>query len=155
MRLKSLLRKLKPVMVDSLLYGFAKGSAMPEPLQGEFPFRISFSSDEPMFYIEEEGKIIHKSKIFKTSFLLRNFGYRQPYIAIGDCFTHSDFRGRGIYPKVIREAISYYKSTHSIYMLVGKDNIASIKGIEKAGLTKLGNIKCLKIGPLYLNKSFS
>lgn len=155
MKLSSLFRKFKPVSVNSLLYGFDKGAQLNEKISGEFPFKISFSSIEPMFFIEVEGTIIHKSKIFKKSFLLKSFGIKQPFVAIGDCFTNNEYRGKGIYPKVIQEAIMHYKSTHSVYMLVGVDNHPSIKGIENAGLKRLGNIKCLKIGPLYFNKSFS
>ena len=148
-----LLNKLKPFPVDLLLYGFKKSTDLPEPFIKDFPFTIDFSAKESQFIIEHAGKLIHKSRLFTKSLLLKRFGYKQPFVTIGDCVTDDNFRGKGIYPTVIRHIIRKFAATHDVYMLVAPTNIASIQGIKKAGLIPLARLQCLKIGPIYINKT--
>src|SRR5690606_24184735 len=109
---------------------------------------------DSQFVIEHNGKHIHRSKLFRSSLLLKNFGYKRPFVAIGDCFTDDNYRGKGIYPNVIHHILTKFASTHDVYMLVAPANIASIQGIKKAGLKPIARLQCLKIGPIYLQKSF-
>lgn len=149
-----LLNKLKPYPVDLLLYVFSRNTDLPDPVNKDFPFSIDFSEKDSQYIIEQNGEIIHRSKLFTTSLLLKNFGYKQPFVAIGDCFTDDNYRGQGIYPNVINHILTEFANTHDLYMLVAPTNIPSIKGIEKAGLRPLARLQCLKIGPIYLRKTF-
>ena len=65
---------------------------------------------------------------------------------IGPCYTYPVFRGKGIYPQVIRNVVLSLGNTNStFYMIVREENISSIKGIEKAGFIKCGIVKKSKI----------
>jgi RimJ/RimL family protein N-acetyltransferase len=69
---------------------------------------------------------------------------------IGPCFTYPEFRGRGIYVKVIKSICSQIGNNKTVfYMIVDKNNIASVKGIEKAGFRKYGEVKVSKIFKRY------
>ncbi len=73
-------------------------------------------------------------------------------ILIGDCYTNNKYRGKGIYPTVIRRVLKQFIPKNNVYMLVSPENIPSIRGIEKAGLQLIGRLKCLRIGPVFLQK---
>ena len=147
-----LLNKLKPYPVDLLLYGLPKSADLPDKVSKIFPFPIEFCEKDSQFIIKLEGKVIHRSKLFNSSYLLRNFGYRQPYVTVGDCHTDDKYRGKGIYPNVIHHILIQYRNTHDVYMLVAPTNIASIQGIKRAGLKPMARLQCLKMGPIYLRK---
>ena len=91
----------------------------------------------------DKGAVIHTSTVigrgFKFPFLKR--GEAQ----IGPCFTKQDFRGQGIYPAVLKLILSSGKYK-GYYMLVRDDNAASIRGIEKAGFSKIGTVEKDKYG---------
>jgi len=61
---------------------------------------------------------------------------------IGPCFTYPKFRGKGVYPQMLKYISSNVGAENSIfYMIVDETNLPSIKGIEKAGFQKCGTIK--------------
>lgn len=73
---------------------------------------------------------------------------------IGPCFTYPQYRGNGIYPSVLRSICnSIGNDNTTFYMIVDETNIASIKGIEKAGFKKCGIVKVTKITKRYLLKT--
>lgn len=82
----------------------------------------------------EDGRIIHRSKVIgrclKFPFLPKG-AYE-----IGPCLTEEDFRGKGIYPKVLTHICSVFRS--DLYMIIRDDNYSSIRGVEKAGFVKVG-----------------
>jgi hypothetical protein len=57
-------------------------------------------------------------------------------LAIGECYTKEEFKGKSIYPFVInyiaREEILKNNQTE-VFIVVNRDNSSSIRGIEKAG----------------------
>jgi RimJ/RimL family protein N-acetyltransferase len=63
-------------------------------------------------------------------------------VEITHCHTAEAFRGRGIYPRAIRAlaAIARERGAERVYMATGADNVASQRGIEKAGLRRSGEI---------------
>lgn len=147
----SFFKKFKPYKVDLLLFGLHKSDKVIVPeLKLEFP--ITFDPSTSTFFVKDGDFLVHKSKIFKKSLLLKSFGYKQPLMTIGDAFTDNKYRGKGIYPAVLERIVSKHLKDSSLYLLVSPDNIPSIRGIEKAGFSKIARLKCLKIGPIYLNK---
>jgi predicted acetyltransferase len=53
---------------------------------------------------------------------------------IGPCWTHPDFRGHGLYPYLLQKIIEDYQNNiDKIYIFASTSNIASQRGIEKAG----------------------
>lgn len=61
-------------------------------------------------------------------------------VHIGPCFTPVEHRGNGYYPMLIKYIASCNKDKEC-YMFVHMDNMASIRGIEKAGFNKVGVCK--------------
>jgi len=54
------------------------------------------------------------------------------------CLTLKDFRGLGIYPSQIQKVMESNIGTGQFYMWAASDNIASLRGILKAGGIKVG-----------------
>lgn len=61
-------------------------------------------------------------------------------VHIGPCMTPPEHRGNGYYPLLIKHIASLYRGV-DCYMFVHESNIASIKGIEKAGFERIGTCK--------------
>jgi len=62
---------------------------------------------------------------------------------IATCYTNPAFRGMNIYPTVLQHILRYAaeKGTKRVYIASSPKNIASIRGIEKAGFSKITTIK--------------
>lgn len=92
-----------------------------------------------LFYVVDDNKLIHYSylipRCFKFKFLNDN-DYE-----IGPCFTFNEFRGKGIYPTVLKKIIASVDAKSSLYMMVSSQNVSSIRGIEKAKFVKCGMVK--------------
>ncbi len=92
------------------------------------------------------GKEVHHSyvtrKCFKFKFMSKDD------IQIGNCFTHNSYRGQGIYPFVIQKIINdnyQVNDNIDIYMLINKNNISSIKGVQKIGFKREADIITIKL----------
>lgn len=98
------------------------------------------------FHTFSDGKLSHISNIFEKAHVLTLINGKGP--VIGDCFTVEEYRGKSLYPYTIDKLCQMlFSEGHEIvYILVAPDNIASIKGIEKAGFIK----KCRIITNRYL-----
>ena len=98
---------------------------------------VTFGKFKKIVVLNDENTVVHTScvigKCFKFPFLPKKAA------EIGPCYTHVDFRGRGIYPMVLNYVLSsgYYQE---YYMLVAQNNTASIRGIEKAGFKRIGMV---------------
>lgn len=97
---------------------------------------LSHGKTQIYFAIDKNtGRIIHQSCViprnFKYPFLKKN------ELCIGNCKTEPEFRGRGIYPYVIKQIMGNNPNT-IFKMIIREDNISSINGVKKAGfeLTK-------------------
>jgi RimJ/RimL family protein N-acetyltransferase len=90
-------------------------------------------SNKWSYAIYENGITVHQSYLYDHIFLLNALNKTGP--VIGDCFTNKLYRGQSIYPTVInRIAKEVLKDENQeVFMVVNRDNIISIKGIEKAG----------------------
>lgn len=92
-----------------------------------------------IFYVKRNNCIAHTSyvvpKCSKFPFL------RENDYEIGPCFTNPNFRGQGIYPRILSE-ICHTEGNEktNFYMIVSDTNQASISGIEKAGFIKCGAV---------------
>ena len=94
--------------------------------------------------IAHESCVIGKN--FKFPFLSKTEA------EIGPCFTYPQFRGKGIYPYVLKKILSE-GGYNGYYMLVHEDNTASIKGIEKAGFKRVGFVE--KKNGKWIRKQYS
>jgi RimJ/RimL family protein N-acetyltransferase len=98
-------------------------------------YRVSRGSDEA-----------HYSYVTKKS-------YKFPFMKesdfqLGNCFTHEEFRGLGIYSFVIIKVVENHlniNNLNEIYMLIDEKNVSSKKGAEKAGFQRLGQMKTKRL----------
>ena len=69
--------------------------------------------------------------------LVAKFAFlKQNDYEIGPCRTDIDYRGKGIYPYVLKYIVNYFGSEDSnFYMIVNENNASSRRGCEKAGFT--------------------
>lgn len=90
------------------------------------------------------GELVHTSYVIPKC-------YKFPFMSkwdyeIGPCFTHPKYRGKGIYPQMLKYICSSIGTKKTVfYMIVDETNLSSIKGIEKAGFQRCGTIKVTRI----------
>lgn len=100
----------------------------------------------------EDGKIIHKSSVFKKLNVLRLIGKKG--CGIGDCYTSPEKRGLGIYPSMLSKLTSELlkdNKNNEVFIIVDGFNTVSMKGIEKAGYKKMAHIISKKFLIFYFN----
>ncbi len=61
--------------------------------------------------------------------------------------TRAEFRGRGIYPALLTHIARRWREQGGdrVYIYSDPDNRASVRGIEKAGLTLIGGMSCVRL----------
>lgn len=105
------------------------------------------------YCLADDGSIILTSYIHPKTIKFPFLG-SDDYV-IGPCQTTKSFRGQGYYPQVLKHIVALPEHVgRNIYIFVGKDNRASIRGIEKAGFEFCGILVCEGILKRYkwLNK---
>ena len=132
----------------SLFKPFEKGEKKSfKSLIARLYFRIMAGKKYVIYYVlSSGGEISHTSTVMPKCFKFRYLGEKD--CEIGPCYTTENFRGKGIYPAVLRYILSDYKAD-TFYMTVNENNASSIKGIEKAGFERCGKIKKSKLFKVY------
>lgn len=146
------LKKLRSQAIDMLLFSFPFEEKMDE---FKSDYKIEFDSKSKEYRIADGDILVHRSKVFHDSRLLRNFNINAPFITIGDCFTDDRYRGLGIYPMVLRRIANEFSGKFQVFILVAPHNTASIRGIEKAGFQFMGRLTCFRFLIFYLKKRIS
>ncbi len=119
-------------------------------------FTIMTFGKAKIFYVtsDSDTKVIHTSYVFSRCFKFPFLGKKD--FIIGPCFTHPDFRGKGIYPMVLDYIVNLLgEKDTKFYMVVDSENTPSIKGIEKAGFERCGEIFKTKILKRYYIKKLT
>lgn len=105
-------------------------------------FSIATMGRHKIFCIDDKKGLVHFTFIIpyckKFSFMCK-----QDY-QIGPCWTREDYRGQGIYGKVvtyIAEQLMQKNSVSDIYMLIREMNKESINGINKTNFKRIGKCK--------------
>lgn len=101
-----------------------------------------------VYYVQSGEKLVHTSYVIPAC---AKFPFMESdELEIGPCYTYPDFRGKGIYPKVLSEICRRRGSdAMSFYMIVDETNIPSIKGIERAGFVRCGTVHKSKFSKRY------
>jgi hypothetical protein len=135
---------LKVTTIDMLVYAMTQDDiAVAPPIldPGFIVSQATLPDGKKLYSITEKGQTVHKSFVFEKLRLLRLIGKDGP--AIGDCYTNEDYRGKAIYPfvinKIARDLLS--SGVAEVFIIVGRDNHSSIRGIEKAGFHLHSEIK--------------
>lgn len=112
---------------------------------------MSFGKAKILYMKDDVGELIHTSYIvprcYKFSFMERN-DYE-----IGPCYTYPKYRGKGIYSSMLLyvcEKLGNAQTT--FYMIVDSENLASVRGIEKAGFEFCGTVRISRVLKRYLRE---
>ena len=116
------------------------------PLPWEFQCHL-FDEVDDFFVAKDADGVQHISWIYyhnNRNRLLR-LGIKEAEIKF--CLTLPGSRGQGIYPKVLREILIFLRENGMswAYICVYPDNYPSVRGIEKAGFMKIGEVRLKKI----------
>ena len=127
------------ISITPTLFRYLRG----EVTQSDFFWRILSFNRYRLFVVKnEKGDVIHRSacigKCIKFPFL------KKGDFEIGPCYTEDSFRGKGIYPAVLEHILC--ERVGNYYMLVREDNESSIRGIEKAGFSLVGEVQRDRLG---------
>ena len=99
-----------------------------------------------VFYIFEGDKVVHFSnilpKIFKYSFMNKND------IQVANCYTAPMFRGKRLFPFALSVIGDKFKNT-DVWVGAREDNLASIKGIKRAGYRMVARVYKTKFLGIY------
>lgn len=100
------------------------------------------------FALRIDGQLAHVAWLLSADDARRADGARHlpmqgPVAEITHCHTAEAFRGRGIYPRAIRLLAEHarIRGIVRVYMATSVNNVASQRGIEKAGLQRCGEIR--------------
>lgn len=150
--MKKTLKTLKIVSIDVYIYQMFSYKEFNNIKTNYKINKSEVSKGKTCYFIEESNKVIHKSYLFSKVFLLKSINKRGP--VIGNCSTLKSHRGLSIYPYVINKIAKdvILHSNKPVYIVVNKNNLSSIKGIEKAGFTKLASIVAKRWLWFYLDK---
>lgn len=155
-----IINKLRPKKIDQLVYLFEKADITSFP-----SLKVGFnvkSSCVNSFYNEKKlltkhelligEKTVYKSNTYERVHVMKCINeYKSP--VIGDCLTKKGFRGKAIYPYMLQiVAKEILKKSDKVFVLVSPENIASIRGIEKAGFKFRCRISAIRLGIFYINK---
>lgn len=112
---------------------------------------ISFGRFREYQLINEDNIVLSYSqvmpKIYKFAFMDDCRG-----IHIGPCFTYEEYRGQGLYPYLLQKVILGLKGKQNFYIFCDERNIASKKGIEKAGFKAFAIGRKTKLGIYVIEK---
>ena len=91
--------------------------------------------------IDRHGIVAHESTLYKSTPLAISLGYFGN--VIGNCKTHKEHKGMGLYGAVVTYISVNYCLQNPI-LFVDDSNIASIKGHQKIGFAITGQFKIKK-----------
>lgn len=153
------IRSLIPARIDQLLYlGQDKEATAPcQSAAAAFPVtRYDLASPSGLagidnrltqwaacYAVRVSGRVVHESWLRHDVLLPSMAGYSRHVPVIGDCFTDPDYRGRGIYPYVLRyiaQDVCSRGVSDRVFVLVSPGNRSSIRGIERAGFRRIAGL---------------
>lgn len=108
------------------------------------------------FFIKGQNNIQHISWVYYPGDPNRFIQLGPNDIEIKYCYTFPEFRGKGIYPGVLKAIREYFYGTdiQFIYMCTDTRNHSSIRGIEKAGFNRIKEIHFKRILTIQISKRY-
>jgi L-amino acid N-acyltransferase YncA len=138
------------LMVEMLKYKYMDGAVAREWE------RYLFDKGGEVFLAFSEGNLVHIAWLF-CSPGIREPDYtvkiKQDEAFISSCDTHPESRGKNIYPAVLQHIVGYAtaKNKKRCFISTAPTNLASIKGIEKAGFSFVGKIRQIRLFGMTFN----
>ena len=126
-----------------------------KPLPWEFQCH-EFDGVEDFFVARDVTGVQHISWVYFHHHRNRLLSLGEMEAEIKFCLTLPALRGKGIYPRVILMILNYLQSKgmQRVFMCVHRDNHPSIRGIEKAGFKRVGEIRLRKIMGVQISPRF-
>lgn len=118
--------------------------------------RYLFDSGGKVFLAFSEGNLVNIAWLF-CSPGIREPDYRviikQDEAFISTCDTHPEFRGKNIYPAVLQHIVGYAsaKNKKRCFISTSPTNLASVRGIEKAGFPFVGKVRQIRLFGMTFN----
>ena len=105
----------------------------------------------------EDGTLGHISWLYYKDDPNRILRLEEGDCEIKFCLTFPEFRGKGIYPAALHSIQRYLRERGCVrcFICVKADNIASIRGIEKAGFTSVGVTRFRKVMGVQISRPWS
>jgi RimJ/RimL family protein N-acetyltransferase len=122
---------------------FRQFRSAPYPFARHAQFYDRFGIDE-CYLAFWQGAIVHIAWVYYPDQLKKHptpFRILRPdEAAIANCVTIDEFRGKGVYPTVVRVLLENLKKQgyRRCYMYIEVDNIASQRGVSKLGFRPVG-----------------
>jgi len=141
-------QKIEPkIEVDTKLLRLSEVTAQQwqqlQELQGRFAvlylkWRYG-SSDTHILLTFAKEKLVYVEWVVPAKKIRARYPFvtEKSYLIIS-CLTSPDFRGRGIYPAQLQNVVQSDIQTQIYWGLAARDNIPSLKGIQRAGGMKMG-----------------
>lgn len=111
---------------------------------------LSFFRFKEYQLIDRKGKIVSYAQLMPKIFIF-SFMSKQG-LHIGPCYTDEKQRGRGLYPELLKMIIQNEIKNDEFFIFTKKTNIASQKGIIKAGFVPFGYGYKSKLGIYRISK---
>jgi RimJ/RimL family protein N-acetyltransferase len=151
--LRRLLRRLRPTRVDEWLYEMTAEDALAldnPDLEVQHRAVDGPTGRKETYIVTLDGQTAHRSWLFWSVRLTRQCGFDARAPVIGDCHTEERFRGRAIYPKVLRYIARDVaeRGAAAVYVLVSPANLPSVRGIEKAGFRRRARLRGTRLAGL-------
>lgn len=116
----------------------AENHAYREALQGD---------DQLLAVLDAQGQVTSYGFVLFDSFYKRILAEHRDTPMIGNCFTLPAWRGRGLYPRLLVATCQHLAAQgHGRAIITcAPDNLASVRGIEKAGFQRIRTVHSLVI----------
>lgn len=123
------------------------------PLPWEFQCH-SYDGVADFFVACDSEGIQHISWIYYCNDPNRLLSLSDREAEIKYCLTLPAFRGRGLYPGVLRTIAQFLtqEGFRRVFVCVHEANTSSIRGIEKAGFKRVGRVRLQKVAGLQVSK---
>lgn len=108
--------------------------------------------DQLLALTDDAGQVRSYGFVIYESFYKRVLGQGADVPMISNCYTPAAFRGQGLYPRLLRAtcAVLAAQGHDRAIITCAPDNLASVRGIEKAGFRHVCTLSSLVLGARWI-----
>lgn len=109
-------------------------------------------ADQLLAIVDKQGHVASYGFVLFESFYKQVLGEAADTPMIGNCFTDPQQRGRGYYPRLLRAACHRLadEGYRRVIITCAPDNLASVRGIEKAGFRRVRALSSLVVAARWI-----